>query len=548
MICSKCGHVLADDSAFCDNCGSVVPAQPRQDLQQNIAAQMQAQNNAYQANAMHNLETPAFTGPGTRTAAAKKPINKNLLIIGAAAAAAVVVLVIILIVVLSGNGGGASKYLYVKDGEVYLSDNGAKGWEVTSSYGSYGGCVLSKDGSKILYSDRGAYYVRGTFEDSEPVKVASNINIYPHFDDGNTVVYQNDDSLYRYIVNREEKIKVASDVNRVYEVSDDCRKFLYETKDNGLYVVTDNSDNKEKIDSDVSDVHYNDDFTAFHYIKDGNIYFKRIGGEREKLVSEVSSIVTVNYSTNNFYYTKRDDSDSLLYYYCNGESNKVTSNSCEVRDNMKNGDVVIISEYDGTDTEYKLVRNGNAEKIDLGDNIYTIELSEDGKTLYYVSRDDDEHVYDLYKMNVSGGATDGELVDDELSDYTFRITEDGHIVYIKDYNNSSYDLYADGVLIDSDVSGNVLYQDGIFYYLTDMSSGKGTLNSNTINGKAKKIKDDVSDFHITSNGVVLFLYDVSSSGKGEFHYSNGGDSVKIDDDVTSILASNVRYETIYFRY
>lgn len=596
--CSKCGQQLADDTVFCNNCGSVVPTQPprrtqktqtqqeqpqtehypqqteqeeyARQIRENVAAQMQAQTEAHQQQTIRSLAVPAFAGTEvpafsdtevpafSDTAAVKKPLNKKFIIIGAAVAAAAVAVLVLIFLLLTNKSGDITKYLYIKDGEIYLSDNGAKGWEVTKEYKSDESfCSFSKDGSKLLYHDKGALYIRDTYEDGNAIRISENVYYGNFSEDGSVVTYTTNDSsayLYNvYNVARDEKVKLASDVRYPYAISDDFRKLAYINIDNGLYVVTDSSDNKEKIDSDVDvgNVWISRSLDEFYYMKGASIYHKKTGGEKEKLISDAIGIAAVDFESGSFYYETNNGSKTELYYYSNGGAEKVSDSFAYIMEYSYNKNILVICEFDGSESRFMLVRNGIAEKLDTGDKTAMIELSDDGKTLWYASKENDDNTYTLYRMDISDGVTTGEKIDDDISIGTFKLTRDGKVVYAKNYNGTTYDLYADKKMIDSDIStaDYVVYQDGTFYYMTDYDSdtGSAVLKCCGENGESKRIKRDVDSFFVASSGAVLILSDVSKgSAKGELYIYDGGEPIKVDDDVTSILSVDSRCDYIKF--
>ena len=61
------------------------------------------------------------------------------------------------------------------------------------------------------------------------------------------------------------------------------------------------------------------------------------------------------------------------------------------------------------------------------------------------------------------------------------------------------------------------------------------------------IKRDVDSFFVASSGTVLILSDVSKgSAKGELYIYDGGEPIKVDDDVTSIVSVDSRCDYIKF--
>ena len=350
IFCTNCGKQLEDGSLFCDNCGTKLEVQPEQPVQQAQPqfeqpiqqAQPQFEQPVQQAQpqfdqpvqqaqpqfeqpvqqAQPQFEQPQFTQQaqpmpqpvpqpafaGASAPAAKKPLNKNLIIIGAAAAAAVVLIIVLLFIFLGGKGG--QNYLYIKDGEINISNNGAKAWELTDSllYDNTIGLVkISDDGNRIFYPDRNAlYYKNPNDQKAEGVKVASGIECYDIDAGGNNVLYKtNGGDLYKYSVSADDKSKVGSNVSYYY-CSKDLSKIAFLTTDNVLYVKY-GEDDKVKVDSDVTGWYVSEDYNTFIYIKENSLYKKTVStDEKEKIATDVNSIENVYFDGGvKLYYTKK---------------------------------------------------------------------------------------------------------------------------------------------------------------------------------------------------------------------------------------------------
>ena len=363
IFCTNCGKQLEDGSLFCDNCGTkleVQPEQPAQPVQPQFeqpvqqaqpqftqqaqfeqpqftqqaqfeqpqftqqaqfeqpVQQAQPQFEQPQFTQQPQFEQPQFTQQaqpvpqpafaGANAPTAKKPINKTLIIIAAAAAAAVILIVVLLFVFLGGKGG--QNYLYIKDGEINISNNGAKAWELTDNllYGNTSGMVkITDDGNRIFYPDRNAiYYKNPNDQKGEATKVASDIYSYDIDAGGNNVLYRTDgNDLYKYSVSADDKSKVGSDVDR-YSCSADLSKIAFITNDRSLYVKY-GEDDKVKVDSEVSSWYVSEDYNTFVYIKEGSLYKKTVStDEKEKIASDVNAVEGVYFDGGvKVYYTKK---------------------------------------------------------------------------------------------------------------------------------------------------------------------------------------------------------------------------------------------------
>lgn len=360
IFCTNCGKQLEDGSLFCDNCGTKLEVQPEQPAQPVQQAQPQfaqaqpqfeqpvqpqfeqpvqqsqpqfeqpAQPVQPQFTQQPQFEQPQFTQQaqpmpqpvpqpafaGANAPAAKKPINKTLIIIGAAAAAAVILIVVLLFVFLGGKGG--QNYLYVKDGEINISNNGAKAWELTDNllYGDTTSLVkISDDGNRIFYPDKNAiYYKNPNDQKGEAIRVASDISSYDIDAGGNNVLYKtNGGDLYKYSVSADDKSKVGSNVS-YYECSEDLSKIAFLTTDKVLYVKL-GEDDKVKVDSDVTSWYVSDDYNTFVYIKENSLYKKTVSNdEKEKIATDVNSIEDVYFDGGVKLYYKKKVENTINYW------------------------------------------------------------------------------------------------------------------------------------------------------------------------------------------------------------------------------------------
>ena len=431
IFCNNCGKQLEDGTAFCDNCGAKLE-QPQFDDQTQSLEQYQAAQQAQQSQPVQPTEPqfnqyaqpvqptepqfapqaqqvqptepqfnqfaqqaqpqftqqpqpqftpqpqPAFAGANT-TAAVKKPMNKKILIIGAAAAAAVVVALILVFIFVFAGGGSSQNYLYLKDNEIYISNNGAKGWELTNKldkidplydYNTYS-CKISEDGNRIFYPDKSALYYKNTHDEKgEATKIASKVYNYDIDAAGSKVLYfTGDHNLYLYSVAKEDKEKIASDLaSSSFRYNDDFSKIAYRTADNSLYLNINGSE-KVKVDSEVSSWYASDDFGTFVYIKNGTLYKKNVSDEdKEKIASDVDSIREVYFDGGlKIYYIKTNES-TISYWDCviddlaDSDANMTQPEPPEYPEYPEYPDYPFSFDYD-SDAEYKKAKEEYDKKV-----------------------------------------------------------------------------------------------------------------------------------------------------------------------------------------
>ena len=477
--------------------------------------------------------------------------------------AAVLVFLILLIALFSGGGKKGKAYaLYLKDEEIMYSNlKPKKAWQVTTKLSKNGDmdnedllssskvyeCTLSEDGKilffpdKIERSDDGTtLYFRYTSKPKkEPVKMDSEIDEYHITESGSLVTYQKTSGdIYQYNVKKEDKVKIASEVSD-FRVNEDGSQVVYRKTTGELYIW--NKKDSEKLDSDVKSLNAVYGKTVY-YTKDGNLYKKVGTKDKEKVVSDLYYVVKV-YEGGQIYYVKKDDGKTL-YYYNGKESEKVADNLSDVTNYSSQSPIVVYSakesESDSKASYYVAIKTTVSE-IEQED-LTRVRFQKDGKVFYFIAdlnKDGDEG--DLYRANVSGSKLGKvEKYDTEVSTTMFAISENNDVVYFKDCSKSVGDLYFNKKKVDSDVyafSVDLCEKTKQLYYLVDYSKNVGTLKVSKNGGKAKKVADDVFSPAVLPNGYVLYLSDYSTKYyKGELYLYKGGKPVKLDDEVSAILA------------
>ena len=344
--------------------------------------------------------------------------------------------------------------------------------------------------------------------------------------------------LYQYNVGKEDKAKIASEVAD-FRVNEDGSRVVYRKSTGELYVW--NKKDSEKLDSDVRSLNAVYDKTIY-YTKDGNLYKKVGTKDKEKVVSDLYYVVKI-YEEGQIYYVKKDDGKTLFYF--NGkESEKVAENLDDIANYSSKTPVVVYSakesESSSKATYYVAVKT-NVSELEQ-EELTRVRFQKDGKVFYFIAdlnKDGDEG--DVYRANVSGSKLGKvEKYDTEVSTTMFGISENNDVVYFKDCKKSVGDLYFNKKKVDSDVyaySVDLCEKTKQLYYLVDYSKNVGTLKVSKNGGKAKKIADDVYRPEVLPNGYVLYLSDYSTKYyKGELYLYKGGKPVKLDDEVSAILA------------
>ena len=452
-----------------------------------------------------------------------------------------------------------SDYLYEKDFGVYLSQNGKQGFEFLSvPFGDYR-VIINKDGSKLAYRIKNSLYVMDTEKDSEAVLLTDGVITFDFCDDKSALLFRTDSGeICRYKCDTAELKKVSINANSNYSASQDGSKVCVTDSDGILNIIDFDNDSTEKIDSysKNSPIFTSDDYSQIYYVKDNTVYRKKSGCESEALASGAGVLQSVDFETGTFYYSGiyKEDAPNELYCCKDGKSVCVASSDrVYIAGENIGGEVLVVCEEKGGSCEYRLVRGASSEKIDFGGKIFYAQITEDKNRLYYSLKQEDE-TYTLYTMDISGGASMPEEIDSGINNGKY-IIKDGKMLYSKDNEGLSYDLYIDGEKID----GNIPYGHAVMYngdgicYLTDYddSVGKGTLKCYKSDGKTETIAENVHSFDIAQSGELLYISDVvvlnidfeEYVGGGDLYVYKNGESKLIDSGVTDVITngSNLDY-------
>ena len=451
-----------------------------------------------------------------------------------------------------------SDYLYEKDFGVYLSKNGKQGFEFLSvPFGDYR-VIINKDGSKLAYRIKNSLYVMDTEKDSEAVLLTDGVITFDFCDDKSALFFRTDSGeICRYKCDTAELKKVSINANSNYSASKDGSKVSVTDSDGILNIIDFDNDSTEKIDSysTNSPIFTSDDYSQIYYVKDNTVYRKKSGCESEALANGAGVLQSVDFETGTFYYSGiyKEDAPNELYCCKDGKSVCVASSDrVYIAGENIGGEVLVVCEEKGGSCEYRLVRGASSEKIDFGGKIFYAKITEDKNRLYYSLKQEDE-TYTLYTMDISGGASMPEEIDSGINNGKY-IIKDGKMLYSKDNEGLSYDLYIDGEKIDSNIPYGhaVMYNGDGIYYLTDYddSVGKGTLKCYKSDGKTETIAENVHSFNIAQSGELLYMSDVvvlnidfEEYVGGDLYVYKNGESKLIDSEVTDVITngSNLDY-------
>lgn len=458
------------------------------------------------------------------------------------------------------NAGSVSIYQYdIKKGEKTKLASDVDEW------------IVSDDGKTIIFSNyEGALYALHVGGEKE--KLDSDVYNFGYFtDDLKTVWYLKDSSLYTRELGK-DKQKIDSDVAYVTCVQEDGSFYYVKKVEEEYSVAQVTLDDMASQDTNMAepvapDYPSSSDYTSDDaYQKAVEAYNEAYEAYYEKLIlywnkgsreamRENPSQETITFSSN------------TLFYYNGSEKTKVMDNMGSLMDYCLDASYIVVSAYPSVqdaaatysqlsdfsastvqwaveDNQYEqktlyYVNGADAQKLAIED-VRTVVLSEDGKTMYYISEVNDE-TYAGTLAKLKYGETSGTTVDEDVYCYSIRAL-DGSIYYFKDVNREKYtgDMYCDGKDVDFDVYvyglNYVSDIDTMFYY-ADYSSNRseGTLKM-LKNGKITVVSEDVVQYIPMADGSVVYLYDYSfNSYTGEAYMFKNGKKTKLADDVICLL-------------
>ncbi len=441
IYCPKCNNELADGAKFCNKCGSKIEAEvPASEAAP--APQSAPVSTAAPAAAEAPKTTPMNTGynpvPETNAAdsTAKKGSKKFLLIGGAVVAVAAIAAVAIALIA-ANTGGKKSKNcaLYIRDDQlvfsnlksdpVELSDDLYDGtlYAESAAYSLGNFVYISGTSNLAIYPDKTdydsctLYYVKGISEESEPQKLANNVESYYVSKDESLVTYLTTDGTL-YQTNFTDKEKIASDVFS-YKVSEDGKTVLYIDDDDRLYIKENGAD-KEKIDSDVTSLQgYSDDLSVIFYMQEDRVYKYTKGGKAEKVASDVYSVVKT-YDSGEMYYVISEEHPL---------SDLVDDDMAAADADLMDPDDLPYPDYDDYD-DYDDYWDAYDEYWDQYDALYDEYYEKQKRD--YIREELEDYTYETYSLYYFDGNEDVLVTDSfDYSGYDYASASDKAVIVFK---------------------------------------------------------------------------------------------------------------------
>lgn len=434
--------------------------------------------------------------------------KKSKVIIALLIAVAVVIAAVVGCVLLFGSSGGSSEFvertLYAKDNSLFYlerkdntpilitEDFFADENNTASDLYLMNAVSFAKNGNKVFYAKRinvesqsFSLYCRFLNKpDEEPLKIADDVTAFLADEKGNNVLYLDTyGSIYNH--NMKERTKVVSDVD-YFVISDDCTRILYLTDDGGLYIQTVGGE-KEKIDSDVTSVKKaGGNFENTYYLKDKELYLKKADADKIKIASDILFIQMIC-DNGDVYYIKENevkgtgtlmdyiiDHDGLEekdaaiaenYYYPDYEARDAALSRIWSREVLRKTAIKTV------DSLYRF--SFNDETSDMVNDSFVESLcnSEEADALIFTSYDS----VDIKKVDIN------DFIDavDKAGRFS-EILENGGTVYKSDYQKCSYfDEFSKMILgtMKSDAATYLVKDGKLIKIETDSESNNFIINS-----------------------------------------------------------------------
>lgn len=334
--CPYCGKQLDDAAEFCSFCGSAIPV-PSEGI---VTPEIQTPP------VMSETSEPPVPSEVPKPSAAPASAPKKHTVAKKALLFAVIPLILIVaalcVFVLPGLLRSPSELVFfLKDGEICFADTSKKEVQVLTAHlgeenidesfgseyfsfrdGDYADfpedyITLNKKETRVFYPDRSRegdeginlYYRELKNANAEGVKLDSDVRAYTINDAGTQVLYIKGDFHTLYLHDLKEREELADGVSG-FCVSPSFDKILYVTEEDSLYLWQPKT-GSVRLANDVDGSLALPDLSVLFYQKNGAIYRQKTdGSDREKIASDVLSILAVG-ETGGIYYIRQDDSSLL---------------------------------------------------------------------------------------------------------------------------------------------------------------------------------------------------------------------------------------------
>lgn len=501
----------------------------------------------------------------------KRTKTLPLLIISLSVITVAVVTIILSLSLQGNNTVGSSNYvmpakprfIYTKNKVLYMYDDGTSERMSEDTCSKY---TLTADSNRLIYISKGDLWYRDIeSKDDKPHKIATDVTAYNVNPDGSKIVYikENGDIFTGTTNDKIAKVGENCSDSKELFINDSGDRIAYFTDDR-KFILADVSQGNEIIVNELiignSTVSCSDNLSVIiigrsFYFKDeseSDIYIYSDNGKTKNVI-ENAEIVRAYPEKNSMYYIK----DGTLYYYEKGKSTKIQDNYSYgyYSFDLCAADVPVMVAY--SEKGFLIAKQGKTEEITLNASSSNVrKVSDDGNTLIFTASKDGNSK--IYRLDLSDGSDKTPVaIDDDMDVTRITLTSDKKVVYSKtEYGSPMRNIYVDGKLIAENAdSDNITYLDGSFFYIkntygTDEEEPTNVLTINQA-GKETAIKDDVTRYCVLDKDNIMMIcgmeYEDDFRG-GTLYLYKDGKTVKIDEEVTSIVKAVKRYDKIDLDY
>ncbi len=408
--------------------------------------------------------------------------------------------------------------------------------------------VMAENGESVLYlqtadenGDMGVlYFWKNGMK--EPYKIATDIDrgTFEFAGDGGYAIFlQNLNRIEMsgdlYVKNlknlKEEKIKLDSDVCKLFGSSQDGKSHLYakeyNTEDNSFYVTAINEKNRilqlgPKTKQNPYILKKNNYIYVLGAEEDGTntLYTVDVNsGKKEEISAGVSGILMTSKDEKTVIYDKVYSGKVAAYYaYTKGKQPlkiaenvvvdyNVVANKPQMAASLDAGKVVYISEFEsfkggGTLNLCEHKKGKKTEEKQIAEDVYACYRAADGKFIFLKDYSTSRKVCDVYLLE----GDEMTLLKKEVSPDMFGVTKTGdNIYYISDYNaETGY-----GTLERMDIKGNVqeLASEVVGFNITAVEDVAFYKNRNAEDGSFDLylIKKGKDNWNLINKGVDQIL-------------------------------------------